>query len=67
MAKKLIHLSGLHCVSCSMLIEEELADMGVKATCDYAKQTVAILFDEQKIPLQSIESTIEKLGYRVVR
>lgn len=67
MTKNQLHLSGLHCVNCSMLIEEELADIGVKAVCNYAKQTVDVSFDEQKVPMVSVIATIEKLGYRVVR
>ena len=56
----------MHCVSCSLLIEGELADIGVQAKANYAKQTVDVSFDEKKIILARIKEAIETLGYRVL-
>ncbi len=61
-----LKLSGMHCVSCSLLIEGELADIGVQAKANYAKQTVDVSFDEKKIILARIKEAIETLGYRVL-
>ncbi len=66
MVKKKLKLSGLHCVSCSLVIEGELEDVGVNAKCDYAKQEVEVVYDEAKIDEQQIKDVIEKRGYRVV-
>jgi copper chaperone CopZ len=49
-----------------MLIEGELGDIGVDATCDYAKGYVDVSFDEKAVSLRMIKMTIERLGYHVV-
>ena len=59
-------LSGMHCVSCSLLIEGELEDIGVIAKANYAKQVVDCTYDEKKIAIANIQEVIEKLGYNVV-
>ena len=61
-----LKLSGMHCVSCSLLIEGELEDIGVKAKANYAKQVVDCTYDENKITVENIQAVIEKLGYKVV-
>jgi len=66
MTRKQLQLSGLHCVSCSLLIEEELADIGVAAKANYAKQLVECTYDEKKITGATIQDVIEKLGYKIV-
>ncbi|KKR01025.1 MAG: hypothetical protein UT26_C0036G0004 [Microgenomates group bacterium GW2011_GWC1_39_12] len=65
MTTKTLKLSGMHCVSCSMLIEGELEDIGVQAKANYAKQLVEVAFDEKKIAEEAIVAVIEKLGYTV--
>lgn len=64
MTKKIYKLSGLHCTSCSMVIEGELEDqLGVKAECSYARQVVEI---EGGADHEAIVRIIEGQGYRVV-
>lgn len=68
MIKKTFKLSGLHCTSCSMVVEGELEDqLGVKAACNYAKQMVEVEYDPAKITDKKITEMIEKQGYKVVR
>ncbi len=52
-------------MSCSLVIEEELADIGVQAKIYYAKQLVDVTYDEKKTDIHTIRETIEKLGYTV--
>ncbi len=66
MAKKIFKLAGLHCTSCSMVIEGELEDVGVGAKCDYVKQVVEVEYDLGKIDDQKIVELIEKQGYKVI-
>lgn len=66
MITKTFKISGMHCVSCSMLIEGELEDMGVEAKAIYAKQLVEVTFDPNKIKEEAIINVIQKLGYRVM-
>ncbi len=56
----------MHCVSCSMLIEGELEDMGVEAKANYAKQLVEVTFDPNKTKEEVIIAAIKKLGYTVI-
>jgi len=65
MTTKTLKLHGMHCVSCSMLIEGELEDMGVQAKANYAKQLVDITYDPKKIKEEAIIGAIQKLGYQV--
>lgn len=66
MVTKTLKLSGMHCVSCSMLIEGELEDMGVEAKANYAKQLVEVTFDPNKTKEEVIIAAIKKLGYTVI-
>ena len=65
MITKTLKISGMHCVSCSMLIEGELEDMGVQAKANYAKQEVVVTFDQNKIKEEAITAAIQKLGYTI--
>lgn len=66
MTKKTFTIDGMHCTSCALLIESDLEDAGVKASCSYAKQTLDVEFDEKKIAEKKITDVIAKAGYRVV-
>jgi Cu+-exporting ATPase len=66
MTKKTLQLSGLHCTSCSLMIEGELEDMGVTARVNYAKQMADVEYDESVMDEKKIVGAIEKLGYKVV-
>lgn len=63
---KIFKLSGLHCTSCSLVIEGEIEDLGAKASCDYVKQTVKVEFDPEILSEQKIIAAIEGQGYEVV-
>jgi copper chaperone CopZ len=65
MIKRRLLITGMHCTSCSLLIEGELMDMGVDATCDFAKGYVDVSYDEKKIQEERIIKAIETLGYVV--
>lgn len=65
--KSRMFISGMHCTSCSMLIEGELEDMGVSASVNYAKQVVDVDYDPVKTPIGTITATIQRLGYVVQR
>ena len=55
----------MHCPSCAMLIEGELEDVGVKATCSYAKQTVEVESKEH-IDEEYVRATVARAGYTLV-
>lgn len=53
----------MHCTSCAMNIEWELEDHGVKAKCNYAKQTLEVEYPDQKISPEQIKKLVGGLGY----
>jgi len=63
MTKKTFNVEGMHCTSCAMVIESDLEDVGVKAKCSYAKQTLETEFDENKISEKTISEVVKKSGY----
>lgn len=65
MKKKTYTIEGMHCTSCAMVIESDLEDIGVKATCSYAKQSLAVEFDETKNSEKQIHDVVKKSGYIV--
>lgn len=48
-----------------MLIEGELEDAGVRATCSYAHQTVEVEGEESQIVDDAIRQAVEKAGYAI--
>jgi len=63
MTKKIYHLKSLDCASCALAIESDLEDVGVNATCSYAKQTLEVEFDETKIDDEKISAIVKQSGY----
>ncbi len=56
----------MHCTSCSLLIESDLEDAGVKAVCSYVKETLEVEYDEKKVMEVTIFKTVRASGYEVV-
>ena len=65
MIQKRLTISGMHCASCSLLIEGELMDIGVDAICNFVKGYVDVAFDEGKNSEKEIAEVITRLGYKV--
>lgn len=65
MTKTVFRISGMHCSSCAMLIDLELADLpGVAdAKTNYARATTEVTFDPGKVSLDTIVATIRAVGY----
>ena len=65
MTKKSYKVDGMHCTSCALLIESDLEDAGVKARCNYAKETLEVEFDEAKVDEGKIKEVVVSSGYRI--
>ena len=63
MIQKSYKISGMDCASCASLIELDLEDAGVKATCSYHKETLSVEFDEGKISEDKIHEVVKTGGY----
>jgi copper chaperone CopZ len=61
-----IKIGGIHCTSCSILIDGDLEGLKgvVSAKTNYARGECEIEFDEQAVTLDKILATIKALGYK---
>jgi P-type Cu+ transporter len=67
--KLVLKVKGMHCASCSVLIDKLLAkqDGVVSVKTSYGAEKVALEFEESKISLEKIDEFVNKLGYDVIR
>lgn len=65
MTKKTYKLGGMHCTSCAMVIESDLEDVGVKAKCSYAKQSLEVELDDM-VSEKTVKDVVVKAGYTLV-
>ena len=65
MKKITLQVKGMHCKSCSILIEDALEDLVVKSKVDNNKGTAIIEFDENKTNEEAIKKAIKAEGYKV--
>lgn len=63
--KRLLKINGMHCTSCSMLIDGDLEDTKgvVSAKTNYAKQMTEIEFNDEEITPEQLIETVKKAGY----
>ncbi len=66
MTTKTFNTTGMHCPSCSMLIEMSLTDLqGVSdVKVDYKAGTTVVTYDEALVSDADIIGEIEKAGYQ---
>lgn len=65
MKKVVLSITGMHCTSCSVLIDTVLEELdGVKsAKTSYADQKVEVEFDPQKVTVTEFITAIKSEGY----
>jgi len=66
MEKKILKIQGMHCASCSAIIENALKkEAGIKsANVNLASEKLYLDFDSIEISIARIQKIIEKLGYK---
>lgn len=69
MAKIVLKVKGMHCASCSVLIDKLVGKMpGVASVkTSYGSEKTAIEYDETKTDLIKIDELINKIGYDLIR
>lgn len=69
MAKYVLKVKGMHCASCSVLIDKLIGRQeGVTSIqTSFGAEKTAVEIDEKKISLQKVDELIHKLGYDLVR
>lgn len=65
--KQVFSVSGMRCSNCELLVTEALEELsGVSAVeASHSAGTVAVEFDEQKLPLERLKETIAQQGFTV--
>ncbi len=63
--KKTFKITGMHCASCSKIIEMELDGKVNSSNIDPKSGKAIIDFDEKKISEKEIKDLITKAGYKV--
>jgi len=68
MTKLILKVKGMHCASCSILIDKLLKKQEgiISITTSYGNEKTAVEFDEKKISLEKIDEFIGKLGYDLI-
>ena len=63
-----IKISGMHCATCAVNIEESLAGLKdvTKAQVNFGTDTAHVEFDPSKVSLASLEKAVKEVGYDVV-
>jgi P-type Cu+ transporter len=69
MTKLVLKVKGMHCASCSILIDKLVGQQdGVQSiNTNYGAEKTALEFDESKISLEKIDELVGKLGYDIIR
>lgn len=65
MRKKTYKVHGMHCASCPLVIESDLEDAGVKASCNYARATLDVEYDETHVSDEKIIELVRASGYQL--
>ena len=56
-------VEGMDCASCATMIELDLEDAGIKASCSYAKGVLEVEGDHDS---KKVVEIVEKSGYSIV-
>lgn len=60
---KTYKIKGFDCASCATLLEMDLEDAGIKAKCNYPKETLEVTGDHDSEKLKEI---VKKSGYNII-
>ena len=68
MAKVVYKIKGMHCASCSVLINKTLARMKgvVSANANYGSEKLLLEYNPSEIALEKIHEIVDKLGYTLI-
>ena len=60
--KKVYKIKGFDCASCASLLEMDMEDAGISASCSYAKETLEVEGDHDS---KKVLEIVKKSGYSV--
>ena len=63
-----IKISGMHCTTCAVTIEDAVKSLGksVEVRVNFGNDTAQVVFDPAIVSLQKIEEAIHGAGYEVI-
>ena len=63
--KTMLVVTGMHCASCSLLIDETLEELPgvVSSSTDLRRETTTVEYDPAQMNLNTIADEIARLGY----
>ena len=64
MTKHVFHVRGMHCASCAILIEGELADRGIDGVCD-ARTNMLTVESSTTLSDEDVHAAVKAAGYRI--
>jgi len=69
MKKAILKVKGMHCASCSILIDKLVGKQTgvVSIKTNYGSEKTAIEYDESKVTLEKIDELLHALGYDLIR
>ena len=62
MSKKIYKINDMDCDSCAKMIELDLEDAGIKASCSFAKQTLETDSEHDE---KTVIEIVKKSGYSI--
>ncbi|KAF4324932.1 MULTISPECIES: cation transporter [Paenibacillus] len=65
MKNEVLNVNGMSCVHCVNSIEGALKSLGVQGNVNLENGTVTVVYDENKVTLETIKEAIEEQGYEV--
>lgn len=60
---KIYQIKGMDCAACAGLIELDLEDAGIKASCSYSKETLEIDGEHDS---KKVEEIVKKSGFKLL-
>jgi Cu+-exporting ATPase len=63
-----IKISGMHCATCAVNIEESLTGLKdvTKAQVNFGTDTAHVEYDPAKVSLATLEKAVKEVGYEVI-
>lgn len=65
MTTKIFKIQGMDCDACAKMIELDLEDAGITASCNYPKETLEVEL-ENNVSEDQVREIVNKSGYQIV-
>ena len=66
--KKTLHIKGMHCKGCKMLLEDSFEDLGVDScSVDWEKGLAQVEFNPDTVSVDQLKKAVAEEGYSVTK